>query len=637
MSFASDKLYNGYLRRRMPAIVSKVKVREVIVHLPCLTTHDRENIEAKRETNGNYDGMVLLLDCLKRRENWPEQFIEALEACEHTTIADEIRAEYDALRGNSNPSSPSSTVIRAHVHPAPSASHLPVPESGAAAADAAADAAPPAEASAPPEPDAQAPLQPEAQSSAAVQASLPEAVPPPEPVPEPPQATQIEVVPPPTTPPPSPVTPHTPASTPPREGNAQQEPEENSESDIQDISTDDCVIPDQLSAREVEVDPEVTPDPLQATTTEVASTAPEEVNANQEPEENSESDIQDISGDKVVIPDQVSAEKSEALVNSLVTPPLSPCERDTDPDPLRTTAASDVSPPQSPTQANSDVTDGSSFPILTPEKHPVQDTTPPEDIKPAEVPEPEETSEPPITQVVGSSPQTETAPTASPLPGADGMDASIFGDDTLCMSKPDPLISFQPESHDSPTLPAHDPPEEPYSGESERLEMSDAAPHEVTVPACSAITSTSTTTVSGLPCQENGIAFNHDEPGENHYESPCLSLESQEVQVNVVHVSEEPSILNLDGQVPAPQAHLINGEAAREITPSPPSTTTDENPTSDKSCLPPELAEITPEPKTLPGSEEESAPRTSPSNRKYILTAAGVGACALLMAWKFKN
>ena len=42
--------------------------------------------------------MVVLLDCLKRRENWPEQFIAALEACEHSTLAAEIRAEYNALR-----------------------------------------------------------------------------------------------------------------------------------------------------------------------------------------------------------------------------------------------------------------------------------------------------------------------------------------------------------------------------------------------------------------------------------------------------------------------------------------------------------------------------------------------------------
>lgn len=59
----------------------------------------QENIEAKRENYGNFDSMVLLLDCLKRRENWPEQFIQALEECEHSSVAAEIRAEYDALRG----------------------------------------------------------------------------------------------------------------------------------------------------------------------------------------------------------------------------------------------------------------------------------------------------------------------------------------------------------------------------------------------------------------------------------------------------------------------------------------------------------------------------------------------------------
>lgn len=46
--------------------------------------------------------MVLLLDCLKRRENWPEQFIAALEACDHLTLADEVRREYDALRGDNS-------------------------------------------------------------------------------------------------------------------------------------------------------------------------------------------------------------------------------------------------------------------------------------------------------------------------------------------------------------------------------------------------------------------------------------------------------------------------------------------------------------------------------------------------------
>uniref|UniRef100_A0A3B3BTL2 Mitochondrial antiviral-signaling protein n=1 Tax=Oryzias melastigma TaxID=30732 RepID=A0A3B3BTL2_ORYME len=135
MSFTSDQLYNIYIRRNLPTIASRVKVREVIVHLPCLTSHDRENIEAKRDTNGNHDAMVLLMECLKRRENWPEQLIQALEACEHTMLASEVRAAYEALTGvNSNAGSPPGTVVRAHVHPPPAASSPSVPDSGAAVA-----------------------------------------------------------------------------------------------------------------------------------------------------------------------------------------------------------------------------------------------------------------------------------------------------------------------------------------------------------------------------------------------------------------------------------------------------------------------------------------------------------------------
>lgn len=48
--------------------------------------------------------MVLLLDCLKRRENWPDQFIAGLEACEHLTLAEEIRQKYNALRNGSSKS-----------------------------------------------------------------------------------------------------------------------------------------------------------------------------------------------------------------------------------------------------------------------------------------------------------------------------------------------------------------------------------------------------------------------------------------------------------------------------------------------------------------------------------------------------
>ncbi|KAK5886670.1 hypothetical protein CesoFtcFv8_017682 [Champsocephalus esox] len=537
MSSASDKLFNGYLRRNMPTIVSRVKVREVMIHLPFLTSHDRENIEAKREVRGNYDGMVLLLDCLKRRESWPEQFIKALEACEQPILAAGLRTEYDTLRGtsNSNPSSPPTTVVRAHVHLAPSASHLSTTESGAIS-QAAAAAALPAEAPAPAEP-------------------LP---------------TQGEVEPPPSTPPP--------------ESNSHQEPVENCESDIEDVSGDDAAIPDQVSAgnSEVLIDTEAPPQP--------------------------------------------PAEELETETPSMQ-----------DPVETRTTTSTEISPPQSPSpsQMNSDVTDGSSFLTLTPERPPVQDTTPPVDMKPAPVLLPEETSEPPATQVIESSPQTETEAATSPLPVAAETDSSVCDDSSVCLSKPGPLLSIHPQQDAIPAIPEQREPVQLYSGNSERLEISDAAPEAVTsslLPTCFITVNTA------LPCQENGIARNHSKPEENHYESPCESLDMQVLE-NVVHISEEPSILDLDGQSSIPRAQIMNGDAAKEIIPVPPvSTNTGDtvmsvNTPSGENCLPsePTPADISPEPKTLQNPEKKS------NNTKYILTAAGVGACALVMAWRFKN
>uniref|UniRef100_A0A3Q3XH33 Mitochondrial antiviral-signaling protein n=1 Tax=Mola mola TaxID=94237 RepID=A0A3Q3XH33_MOLML len=520
MTFASDKLFNGYLRRNMPTIVSKVKVREIIPHLPCLTGHDMETIEAKRETCGNYDGMVLLLDCLKRRENWPEEFILALEQCGHQTIADGIRNEYDNLRciNNSNPSSPSATVIRAHVHPPPSARPLSIPESGGNK--------PAAQAS----PSLEIPEHPVSQDA-----------PLPEPVSEP---AQIEVAPAPSTPPPSPETIRTqPASaSPPPQGEIiyHQEPVENSESDIQDVSGDGDVSPDQVSAGNV-VD---TPQP--------------------------------------------------------VRPPRSP----------------------SPTETNSDMTDRSAVNMMTPEKPPVQDTNPSADSNSAAVLQPEETSEPPA----------ETAATTFPLLDTASMGPSLF-DSTLCLSKPGELISTQPQNHDSPTVCAPILPGQPYSGNTARLEMSIAAATSAHVSACSAATSTTVNTTSVLPCQENGIALDPGEPEENHYDSPLQSLGTQEVRVNVVQISEEPSILNLDGQSSAPQAQIFNGEAAKENSPAAPLSNSAADTVLSVNAP---TADLSQELKLLQDSEKTSS-HTLATNTMYILTAAGVGACALLMAWKFKN
>lgn len=59
----------------------------------------QEEIEAKRETAGNYCAMMVLLDNLRRRENWPAQFISALQTCEQWALANELSEAYDRLRG----------------------------------------------------------------------------------------------------------------------------------------------------------------------------------------------------------------------------------------------------------------------------------------------------------------------------------------------------------------------------------------------------------------------------------------------------------------------------------------------------------------------------------------------------------
>lgn len=229
---------------------------------------------------------------------------------------------------DSNASSPPTTVVRAHVHPTPSARDLSVSGNGG---NNQAVVAPPA---AQPPPTVETFTQPRAPQSPEEQA--PEALSPPEPVPDPPQsATQIKVPRPPSTPPPSPEIAHTQVNE---------------------------VLPPQT-----------------------------ENNSHQEPEENSEPDVQVINSDA-----GVGSEKDEVSVDSV-----------TDTQPVKTDAPScadsvttENEPPQNPSPTPVNSSDGSSFPILTPEKPPVQDTTPPEDGEHCTtVLQPEEISEPSAAQV----------------------------------------------------------------------------------------------------------------------------------------------------------------------------------------------------------------------------------------------
>ncbi|XP_047467311.1 mitochondrial antiviral-signaling protein [Mugil cephalus] len=487
MSFVRDKLYNGYVRRNMATIAKNVDVSEIMMHLPCLTIHDRENIEARTNNHGKSEGMVRLLECLRKRENWPEQLIEALEACEHPTIADEIRENYNSLRGISKSDRSPPPVSVSSVHPTP-ASRESIPVTVAA------------------EPATKSPPN-----------QILKPAPPTEPLPEPPQPAQVEAPPRPSTPPPSPET--------------------------------------QYS--------EATAAPLPYL----------EVNSHLEPEESSESDIQDDTGATTDRP-QLSPEHCE------------PGAR----------AWSEDRPPQSPSLLNSNRTGESSF--LTPEKPPVQDTAPPVCRIPTPILQPEETSEPPATQTVERRPETETGATVFPAPG-DHDDDDDDDEDDVCLSKPGHLVSIQPQSEaTAATFTASTLPQAPYSGDSGRLEMSEG------VSASSAAKS-----VSALqPCQENGCrAPEYNEPEENHYESPRESLDSQEVLVNVGRVTEEPSILNQDGQSSAPPQPSPNKAAVSSLNPS---------------CS-----------ETCPPSGTKGSSSALSANGKYILTALGVGACAMLVVW----
>ncbi|KAG7461573.1 hypothetical protein MATL_G00192560 [Megalops atlanticus] len=98
MGFAYDKLYEEFIRPHMPEFVDKVKVREILPFLCCLTSSDQEEIWAQTDMRGNGAGMQVLLDCIRRRENWPEDLIQALKMRKHTTLANRMEEKYESLK-----------------------------------------------------------------------------------------------------------------------------------------------------------------------------------------------------------------------------------------------------------------------------------------------------------------------------------------------------------------------------------------------------------------------------------------------------------------------------------------------------------------------------------------------------------
>ncbi|KAG9338153.1 hypothetical protein JZ751_027021 [Albula glossodonta] len=97
MPFAEDKLYQDFIRPEMPQFVEKVKPLDLSPYLVCLTDSDKEQIRTETNNRGNRAGVEMLIDNLKRRENWPEHLVQALEKCGYPSLASQTKAAYQKL------------------------------------------------------------------------------------------------------------------------------------------------------------------------------------------------------------------------------------------------------------------------------------------------------------------------------------------------------------------------------------------------------------------------------------------------------------------------------------------------------------------------------------------------------------
>ncbi|XP_055718777.1 sterile alpha motif domain-containing protein 1-like [Salvelinus fontinalis] len=489
-SFSREKL-SLHLRRRMGVFVSRVKAIELMPNLPCLTLSDKEEIQAKKDFSGNYAAMQLLLDYVQKRMNWPEELISGLETLEHQDLAEELRAEWNK-HNQSNPYPPSAaatTAVKTHVHPIPSTSSEGSPYSLVLPAH----PAPPA---------VSAPL-----AVAPPEASLPPEVAP-EVLPPPVVAAQPEA-------PPS-LVPEAPVA--------------GSSSEPASHAPEAAVSPDIAS--------EAAPSPVAAP----QAAPPSPVSAD-EPTGISEPPASSRPGPIDVVSLEDNSSHSDAptpIALSETTPSLSGSDL--------IPAVTEITPTLPVSHlalSQTESTPAAWATFQSPERRPVQDTSPHtvnetsfhqeavEDSDPTQVTEDDQHTEPPQIQHFSA---------ATALPPVD----TSMNEDDVNFSKPEVLRS---EVMDS----------QPYSGDSTRLQMSVShlvlATADVNSPV---VVPDPVTTSTPLPCQENGVPeeitepLSHNEPQEDTYESHCMSsLGDQEVLLNVVHVSEEASIQNNDGQTPS--------------------------------------------------------------------------------------
>ncbi|KAL6487346.1 hypothetical protein MHYP_G00039720 [Metynnis hypsauchen] len=543
MTYASDKLYNEVVKRMMARLASIVKVREIIPHLPCLTLTDREEIEAKRENAGNYSAIILLLDCLRRRENWPEEFIAALGACEHWALADEIGNAYDRIKGINTQRTAPAAVASAS---GPASAIGPAPAVSVAAA---ATASPPAPVPVTTSAATPSPVQSSAQSPAttvttATIHNAPHSIPPlltPSPVEAPAQA-------------------------------AASVPVSSSPESLASIAaTGPAEPPASVPTREVSAppppEPAQPPEPSPLVSVPQAE-PPSSVSASKVPPSIKQNKVSFNPGvtpsldssDDLTLTDISEASSAAATFLSTNTVTTSPSQPNTLSTSSQLPAACEESKiPLAVTESSTSV------------KHPIQDTNPPEEETVlaqnsntnATVSQFLEMAQTTVSQ--NSQAPTASSETAQVLPSAsnDGVAGHLSHTaavDEECFSKPGALMGPSLDSYDDlqisrpPTVTAGSSPMQPIrpAPVSRHIQPEEQSEEPCSVTSAAADNLVPHSTPEENSFREGDAAFSHNLPVEDHYESFSQSLQAEPgTLVNVVQVSEEPSILNLNGQPPS--------------------------------------------------------------------------------------
>ncbi|KAM5305613.1 mitochondrial antiviral-signaling protein isoform 1-T3 [Glossophaga mutica] len=94
MTVAEDKTYE-YIRHHFRNFY-RIHVLEILPYLSCLTASDQDLLRAHYNHRGNRNTLWELFNSLQRRNGWVESLIQALRACELTSLADEVAHVYQS-------------------------------------------------------------------------------------------------------------------------------------------------------------------------------------------------------------------------------------------------------------------------------------------------------------------------------------------------------------------------------------------------------------------------------------------------------------------------------------------------------------------------------------------------------------